>query len=123
MLILVVTALLSLPESTGVSQWLFSALQLPSAGTEMINQQNIKLALQVLGLLAGLPEGIKQSVTQSMGMQALQYSWWWNKTGKAHWEALRPKLIRVKAWLQGLPKTQVTIAWQWSSSSVKSKPW
>ena len=112
MIILLLTALLSLPEGTGISQWLLGGLQLPSAGTEMLNQQNIKLALQVLGILAGLPEGIKQSMTQSMGIQALQYSWWWNKSGKAHWVKLKQRLERFNVWRKGLSATQVTIAWQ-----------
>jgi hypothetical protein len=123
MIILLLTALFSLPESTGISQWLLGGLQLSSAGTEMITQQNIKLALQLLGILAGLPEGIKQSITQSMGIQALQYSWWWNKSGKAQWAKLKPKLDRFNAWRKGLPATKVTIAWNTSSTTrLTTKP-
>jgi hypothetical protein len=123
MILLLLTALLSLPESTGIPALLLSGLHLPSAGTEVINQQNIKIALQVLGILMGLPESIKQSITQSMGIQALQYSWWWNKSGKAQWVKLKPKLDRFNAWRKGLPATKVTIAWNSSPATrLTTKP-
>ena len=111
MLFLLFTPLLSLPETTGIACWfvnsLCSALHLPSVDTEWLNQKNLKLALQVLGIVVGLPDGIKQSVTQSMGIQALQYSWWWRKSGKAQWIKLKQGIEHLKR----LGQTPVTLAW------------
>jgi hypothetical protein len=113
MLLFFMTALLSLPESTGIPHLLLGSFQLPAGETELLTQQNLKTALQLLGVVGSLPDSLKQSVTQSMGMQALQYSWWWNKTGKTHWGKLQVNWLRFNAWRKGLPQTQVTIAWHW----------
>jgi hypothetical protein len=44
-------------------------------------------------------------------MQALQYSWWWNKTGKATWQKSKAQWQRFNAWRKGLPQTQLIITW------------
>jgi hypothetical protein len=99
---LLLSTLLSLPEATGVTHWLLGGLHLSSsAGTEWVTQQNMKIALQIITILLELPESIKQSIKQSMGMQALQYTWWWEKSGKAQWAKLKPQIQGLMTWGQG----------------------
>jgi hypothetical protein len=75
---------------------------LPASTTEQLTPQNIKIALECLGLLASLPESLKQSMQQSLGLQALQYSFWWHRQGKVQWAVWQPRCIRLLQWVKQL---------------------
>lgn len=85
------------------------ALLLPASTTEQLTPQNIKIAIECLGLLASLPDSLKQSVQQSLGLQALQYSFWWNRHGKAQWGIWQPRFVRLIHWVQQVQQQGIVL--------------